>query len=271
MTTGVPPPPRLVATDLDGTLIGRDRVITARSAAALRAAAAAGAAVVLVTGRPVRWLPRVYRQLGAGYPAVCANGAVVYEPASDTVRHVRPLGVDLLARLCTRLLAEVPGIVLAAEVDASRRLLYAPGYDPRLPEATAVAVAGPADLAAQPAVKLLVRRTGSDPDGFTAQVAAAVAGLGEVTHSSSHGLAEISAPGVTKASGLALVAAELGIAAADALAFGDMPNDVPMLTWAGTGVAVANAHPAVRRVATATTLSNVDDGVAVHLERLFGP
>ena len=80
---------------------------------------------------------------------------------------------------------------------------------------------------------------------------------------------EISAPGITKASGLALVCAELGIEPADVAAFGDMPNDLPMLGWAGRGVAVANAHPDVLAAADAVTASNVDDGVAAHLEHLL--
>ena len=83
------------------------------------------------------------------------------------------------------------------------------------------------------------------------------------------GLVEISARGVTKATGLAALAGRLGIPAGDVLAFGDMPNDVTMLHWAGTAVVVANAHPAAREAADAVTLSNVDDGVAEYLERLL--
>jgi hydroxymethylpyrimidine pyrophosphatase-like HAD family hydrolase len=80
---------------------------------------------------------------------------------------------------------------------------------------------------------------------------------------------EISASGVTKATGLAALGERLGIGPADVLAFGDMPNDVPMLLWAGRGVAVANAHPAAKAAADDQTLSNVDDGVAAYLERLL--
>jgi hydroxymethylpyrimidine pyrophosphatase-like HAD family hydrolase len=96
-----------------------------------------------------------------------------------------------------------------------------------------------------------------------------VDGAVEVTHSSSSGLVEMSAAGITKATGLALLAAEYGVQPADVVAFGDMPNDVPMLTWAGRGVAVANAHAEARDAADELTLSNVDDGVAVYLERWF--
>ena len=77
----------------------------------------------------------------------------------------------------------------------------------------------------------------------------------------------VSAPGVTKASGVAMVAERLSVAAKDIAAFGDMPNDIPMLKMAGRGVAMANAHPAVLAAADEVTVSNVDDGVAVVLER----
>ncbi|HWB38139.1 MAG TPA: HAD hydrolase family protein, partial [Rugosimonospora sp.] len=83
------------------------------------------------------------------------------------------------------------------------------------------------------------------------------------------GLVEISAAGITKATGLALLAAEYAVAPEDVVAFGDMPNDVPMLHWAGRAVAVANAHPEALAAADDVTLSNVDDGVAAYLERWF--
>ena len=128
----------------------------------------------------------------------------------------------------------------------------------------------PEELLSVPAVKLLARAGEQDPDAFAELIAAAVAGLAEATHSSSSGLVEISAAGVTKAAGLAWYCDRLGVTAADVLAFGDMPNDVPMLTWAGRGVAVANAHPAVLAVADEVTTANTEDGVAAYLEKIFG-
>ena len=90
-----------------------------------------------------------------------------------------------------------------------------------------------------------------------------------VTWSSDSALLEISAPGVTKASTLALVAADLGIRAEEVVAFGDMPNDLPMLAWAGTSYAVANAHPSVLAVADHIAPHHDDDGVAQALAALF--
>jgi Cof subfamily protein (haloacid dehalogenase superfamily) len=262
--------PRLIATDLDGTLVGRDDRISPRNVKALAAAHAAGIVVVLVTGRPVRWLPAVYEQLAAPYPAICANGAVDYDPRTDLVHEARPLSPTVLSQVCARLVAVVPGISFAVEIEGGRAMLHEPEY-PVLwdGEQAGVYEAPLADLVAQPAVKLLARGARRDPDEFTALITGAVDGLVEVTHSSTTGLVEMSATGVTKATGLAALTDRLGIAAADVLAFGDMPNDVPMLRWAGRGIAVANAHPAARAAADGYTLSNVDDGVAAYLERLL--
>ena len=259
--------PRLIATDLDGTLLGAGQVISDRSARALALAVAAGVRVVLVTGRPLRWLDVAYEQLGTGYLTVCANGAVEYDPIADVVRRSRPLAPEILADLCTRLATAVPGIAFAAEIDDGRTMLHEPAYPVMVD--TDAREAPLSEVVRRPAVKLLGRCAEHGADELAALVQAAVAGRVEATHSSFGGLVEISARGVDKASGLAAVADELGVAAADVLAFGDMPNDVPMLRWAGRAVAVANAHPAAQAVADHHTLSNVDDGVAVYLERLL--
>jgi hydroxymethylpyrimidine pyrophosphatase-like HAD family hydrolase len=122
-----------------------------------------------------------------------------------------------------------------------------------------------------PISKLLARVEGLNSDAMLARALAVVDdGVATMTHSSIDGLLEISAYGVTKATTLAEVIASRGFAAADVVAFGDMPNDAAMLAWAGHGVAVANAHPDVLAVVNEVTASNDDDGVAQILERLFG-
>jgi hypothetical protein len=265
-------PPRLVATDIDGTLIRTDGTISARTVDVLTRIATGGTPVVLVTGRPVRWLRQLYDQLPEPLPAVCANGAVVYDPDTDEVLHTAPLQVELLARVAGRLRELVPDVTLAVEVDDGRSFVY----EERWPmhwdaEHHAVRViATPDELTSAPAVKLLARAAAhQDPDAFAELVAGGLAGLAETTHSSFSGLVEISAVGVTKAAGLAWVCEREGFTAADVVAFGDMPNDVPMLTWAGHSVAVGNAHPAVRAVADEVTSTNDEDGVAAYLEKLF--
>jgi Cof subfamily protein (haloacid dehalogenase superfamily) len=264
--------PRLVATDIDGTLLRDDRTLSPRTSAVLARIAAAGTPVVLVTGRPIRWLALVYEQLAEPLPAICANGAVVYDPVTDTVLRADPLAPELLAEVARRLRAEVPDVSFAVEIVDSRQMRHEAHYPLRWDaDLEAIrAIESPEELLAVPAVKLLARAGEQDPDTFVRVVAAALQGLAEATHSSYSGLVEISAAGVTKAAGLAWYAARLGIDERDVLAFGDMPNDVPMLTWAGRAVAVANAHPAVLEIAHEVTGANEADGVAAYLEQVFG-
>jgi Cof subfamily protein (haloacid dehalogenase superfamily) len=264
-------PPRLVATDLDGTLLHSDKSVSPRTVAVLDRIAAEGTRVVLVTGRPIRWLQRVYDQLRAPVPAVCANGAVVYDPVSDAVLRADPLAPDLLGEVARRLRAAVPGVSFAVEITDSREMRHEATYpvywDPE--DATIRKIAAPDELLSAPAVKLLARAGARDPDAFVKVVAGALAGLAEATHSSYTGLVEISAAGVTKAAGLAWLCARYGVTAGEVIAFGDMPNDVPMLTWAGRAVAVANAHQAVLEIADEVALANDADGVAAYLEGLY--
>ncbi|MEH1164971.1 HAD family hydrolase [Micromonospora sp. CPCC 205539] len=264
--------PRLIATDIDGTLIRDDRTVSAYTADVLARITAQGTPVVLVTGRPVRWLKMVYDQLAEPLPAVCANGAVVYDPVEDEVLRADPLAPQHLVEVARRLRAEVPGISFAVEIQDSRQMRHEADYPLRwdADDDLIRLVQTPEELLSAPAVKLLARAGEQDPDAFVALVAAAVAGLAEATHSSSSGLVEISAAGVTKAAGLDWYCDRLGVRAADVLAFGDMPNDVPMLSWAGRGVAVANAHRAVLAVADEVTAANSEDGVAAYLEKVFG-
>lgn len=259
-----------IATDLDGTLLRSDLTVSERTVRALRTASAEGMLVALVTGRPVRWLRRVYDQLGVLYPAVCANGAVVYDPTEDRMLHVNPLVPAVLAQLCQRLRSAVPSARFAVEIEDGRTLWHEADYplrwdvdDPAVRPVTSLT-----ELTSVAAVKLLVRAGERDPDEFTSLVTQCLDGLAEATHSSSSGLVEISAAGVTKAAGLAWLCERHGVPAADVVAFGDMPNDLPMLAWAGHGVAVANAHPAVIAAADEVTATNDEDGVADYLDRL---
>jgi Cof subfamily protein (haloacid dehalogenase superfamily) len=263
--------PRLIATDIDGTLTRPDGSVSPRSADALAAAAAAGSQIVLVTGRPVRWLVRVYAFLSALYPAVCANGAVIYDAVTDAIVSARHIPADDLRQACDALRAQLPDVTFAAETNGGRRMLHEAAYpilfdpdDPNLATATV------AEICSVPVVKLLVRASAWDPDALTAAVRDVVGDALEATHSSRSGLVELSAAGVTKATGLATYAASLGLGPADTLVFGDMPNDLPMFAWAeGRAVAVANAHPTVLAAASEVTAANTEDGVAVYLERLL--
>ncbi|HET9519009.1 MAG TPA: HAD family hydrolase [Actinoplanes sp.] len=262
----------LVATDIDGTLIRSDRTLSARTIEVLTRLTGDGVPVVLVTGRPVRWLRQLYDQLPEPLPAVCANGAVVYDPHADEVLHTAALETELLIEVVRRLRDLVPDVSLAVEVEDGRSFWHEQRWPMHweFDHRAVRVIASPEELTTMPAVKLLARSGGHDPDTFAELVSRSLAGLAETTHSSSTALVEISAAGVTKAAGLAWVCEQHGLPADRVIAFGDMPNDVPMLAWAGHSVAVGNAHRAVRAIADEVTGTNDEDGVAAYLEMVFG-
>lgn len=261
--------PRLVATDLDGTIIRADGTVSARTAAALRAAEQAGAVVVFVSGRPPRWMREIAEQTGHTGLAVCANGAQIYDMHTETMLAERPLDVPTLRAVCERLLAALPAAAFALEYGFA--FAHEPGYwHSHVIGVPYCQVGRYADLLDQPAAKLLVRHAELDADTLLARAVAVLGDLVTITHSATDGLLEISAAGVTKATALAWLADERGIDPADVIAFGDMPNDLAMLAWAGHAVAVGNAHPQVRAAADEITGSVQEDGVATVLDRLFG-
>jgi hypothetical protein len=179
----------------------------------------------------------------------------------------------LLSSAAAREVAEalreaLPGIAFAVE-HLYEGFAHEPSYRPRWDSADPITQGPIEQLLTRDVVKLLARHEELGSDELLAAARAAVGEAAELTHSSGDGLLEISATGISKASGLATVARRCGAAADETVAFGDMPNDLPMLTWAGLGVAVANAHPEVLAVADEVCASNDDDGVAVVLERLF--
>ena len=265
--------PLLIASDVDGTLLDPEDRVTPRTRDAVRAAVAGGAHFVLATGRPPRWIPPVAEALGFGPMAVCANGAVIYDAATDRVISARTLSVDALAELAEIATRVVPGAGLAAERigrtahdSATPQFVSAPGYEHAWlnPDNTEVSQE---DLLSAPVVKLLVRKPGVPSSELAAALSRHVGMLGDITYSTNDGLIEISAIGISKAVGVAEVARPLEISAEDVVAFGDMPNDVPMLRWAGHGVAMGNAHPEAVAAANEVTAPNGDDGLARVLER----
>ncbi|MQA86220.1 MAG: Cof-type HAD-IIB family hydrolase [Streptosporangiales bacterium] len=256
---------RLVATDLDGTVIRSDRTISDRTVAALSRVEASGAHLVLVTGRPPRWMHEIAEATGHRGLAICANGALVYDLRTEEVVESCPIETDVLKELIERLRATVPDLAFAAEQLSG--FVHEEAYRTR--DAN-LRVGELEQLLALPAAKLLAQHRTIDPDTLLARARAVVGDLAEVTHASNYGLLEISAAGVSKASALAQLCDTLGVTAGQVLAFGDMPNDLPLLAWAGTSYAVANAHPDVLAAVDHHTASNDEDGVALVLEELFG-
>jgi Cof subfamily protein (haloacid dehalogenase superfamily) len=262
------PLPRLVATDLDGTLLHTDGTVTERSRRALTAVEDLGVTVVFVTGRPIRWMLELEEHVGAHGLAICSNGAVVYDVSARGVRSARPIPVEVGLRVATMLRQAVPGTTFA--IERTTGFAKEPDFVERYEVPPDTEVAPLADLLDDRAVKILARHEEHAPEEFWRLVEDAVGDIATTTWSSLGALVEISAGGVTKATTLALLCEELGIAREQVVAFGDMPNDAAMLAWAGTSYAMANAHPAVLALAEHIAPANEDDGVATVLEELFG-
>jgi Cof subfamily protein (haloacid dehalogenase superfamily) len=261
---------RLIATDLDGTLLRGDGTVSARTLAALAAARAAGLIDVLVSGRPPRTLRPVAERVGATGLAVCCNGAIVYDLAGAAIVHHATMPAEVAQALVAALLRAAPGVCFAVERGLEfgcepAWLAHRPlRRDPVPWQAAALA------LCAEPLTKLIALHPALSVEELHQITTAHADGQVTVTYSGA-GFLEIAAAGVDKASALRWLCDRHGIAPAEVIAFGDMPNDLAMLRWAGRAVAVANAHPAVLAAAHEVTRASDEDGVAVVLERLLAP
>jgi len=262
--------PQLVACDLDGTVVRSDGTISPRTRAALARVEESGATLVFVTGRPPRWMHPVAEETGHRGLAICANGALVYDLHDERVVESFLLDASTLRKAMDTLRARIPDAAFGVEYGTSfaHEQSYLLRWDVGRPH---VAIVEAGRLAERPAAKLLLRHEGREADDLLDAARDVLEDLVEVTHSSASGagLLEISALGVSKASTLARLCDERRVPAEAVLAFGDMPNDLPMLAWAGTAYAMANAHPDVLAAVDRHTASNDEDGVAVVLERAF--
>lgn len=265
--------PRLIASDVDGTLLDDDEKVSPRTRAAVNAAVEGGAHFILATGRPPRWVHPVVDALGFAPMAVCANGAVVYDPATDRIVSARTLSAEVLGELAEIATRVIPGAGLAVERvgrsahdAATPQFVSSPGYEHAWlnPDNTEVSVE---DLLSEPAIKLLIRKAGARSDDMAAALVDHVGRQGDITYSTNNGLIEVVPLGISKATGVDELARPLNITAEEVVTFGDMPNDIPMLRWAGLGVAMGNAHPDAVAAADEVTADNSDDGVARVLER----
>ena len=278
---------RLLATDLDGTLLRSDLSVSDRTRRALADARVAGLQVVFMTGRPLRWLGLAIDETQHRSMLACANGAMVWDAVSEETVTAHPLDAEI-ARAAARTLKEVvPGIGFAVERlprdqwlwrdgDDSRNHVFAhdPAYVPKWPMPTGTPVADIDELVSTGDVVKLLGRAPVDADhSADTLLKLAVTGLKkivEVTHSNAADLLlEVSAHGVSKASALAEIAQRFGISQTDVVAVGDMPNDLSMLRWAGQAYAVDNAHDDIRQVVDGFLPANDDDGVAVLIEQML--
>ncbi|WP_030559775.1 HAD family hydrolase [Streptomyces aureocirculatus] len=268
-TAGPAFPYPLVATDLDGTLLSPDDTISARTRDALAAATAAGAAHIVVTGRSVAWTRHILDDLGYRGIAVCGQGAQVYHAGEHRLLTSVTLDRQLAGLALAKIEAEVGPLALAASRDGlDGKVLVGPGYVVQEGPLPFVPFTDVADLWAAPLNKVYVQHPGLDDDALAAVARETAGDLVGVTMAG-EGIVELLPLGLTKATGLSIAARRLGVQAAGTIAFGDMPNDIPMFAWAAHGVAMANAHEDLKAVADEVTSSNEEDGIARVLERLL--
>jgi Cof subfamily protein (haloacid dehalogenase superfamily) len=270
---GTSKPIRLIASDLDGTLLRSDRTVSSRVRLALASARAQGIVVALATARPPVTTKAFADAAGLGGIAICSNGAMIYDLDADLVVRRSDLLVESARVLISSLRAALPGVCFAfvqgtgfACEPAYAAMARAEDHGRQL---DTLQLGDAVDLLEHPATKIIVRHADRSPDELLEIVTRlAVDGL-DATHSNAP-FVEVFAKGVSKAQGLAALCASLDIASDEVIAFGDAPNDLAMLRWAGRGIAVANAHPAVLEAVNEVTAANDEDGVAQVIESVLG-
>lgn len=271
--------PKLVVSDIDGTLLNSQDRIIPRLRDVLGRAIRSGTEIALATGRPHRWIYPVLEQLPIRPVCVTANGAVLYDSATDRVlraHELAPATMNDVVAAAREALAEHGGVSIACEraglsafEPEEEMFVIAPGYLHTWAE-QGFGVLPEEEVIAAPAVKLILRNDRlSAPQMYRLIAPHVDATKAHVTFSMNEGLIEVAAPGVTKALGVSTLAQLHGIDRAETVTFGDMPNDIEMLEWAGLGVAMGNARDEVKNVADLITTTNDEGGVAEVLERWF--
>lgn len=264
--------PKLIATDLDGTFLSPDASVSSENSAAVLAAQEAGVTVVFATGRPIRWL-EVVRGLPGAHPTVIAsNGATLYDAAEDVMVDRITIETSLALDAVDRIRTVVDDVRFAFE--SGTRFGHEPHYATWEPNdgSDPDIVAGPVEsIVHDDLVKMLVQSPSLDSDELLARVDSVIGDRLSATHSSArgYGLVEVSAQGVDKGAMLARLCHRLGIEADDVAAFGDMPNDLSMLSWVGRPYVVANAHPLLLDRGFTRVPPNTESGVGQTIRRLL--
>jgi Cof subfamily protein (haloacid dehalogenase superfamily) len=262
--------PKLIATDLDGTIVQHSGVITDRTKAAFDSANNLGIEIFFVTGRPPRWMPEIKATFDYG-KAICGNGAMLWDLHEEKVLESWLIPVDAQIQTVDRLRSSIPEVTFAVESHGyfHRETKYLARWDAGL---DLHGVADIAEIMKEPALKLLVRSADQSlsSDEMLEIAQRDLADLVTVTHSNSHdSVLEISALGISKGSTLAKIAQRHGIGPEDAVAFGDNPNDFTMLQWAARSYAMADGHPEGFKFAKFVAAPCVEDGVAQVIEELI--
>lgn len=259
----------VIATDLDGTFLTDDHRVPQINAHAVRVAARRGIPTIYASGRPVRWFGVLDELAETHGWAVAANGAVTLDLATRRVVHARAMSAALIAEVTQEIRRMLPSAGFAVEY------LGAWGAEPHFLQHSEVPhLQAPMIelLARGPVVKLLVVDPATPTEDLAAAVGELIAERLTVTfsHVSQAGMLELSAAGVSKALALAELLDDLGLAASRMIAFGDMPNDLAMLSLAGQGFTMSRAHPSVSAAGYPATGDNNDAGVGRTILQLLG-
>ena len=262
--------PKLIASDLDGTIVAHYGDISQRTIDAFRKAHELGVEIFFVTGRPPRWMPEIKEAFGIG-SAICGNGAMLYDLHNDKVLEEWLIPVDAQLETVKRLRRAIPQISFAVESHNyfHREKAYVPRWDVGLDNAGVETIE---EIISSPALKVLARCSQQElsSDEMLAIARIELEGVVTVTHSNpADSLLEISALGVSKGLTLAKMAERLGIDAADCVSFGDNPNDFSMLQWCGRSFAMADGHPEGPLHAKGIAGPCEEDGVAIVIEQLL--
>ena len=262
--------PKLIGTDLDGTIVANYGFISERTKIAFTAANAAGIHIYFVTGRPIRWMTEIKENFNFGL-GICGNGAMLYDFLNEKILEEWLFSVEAQLETVKRLRKVIPPVTFAVEVNQqfAREKKYVPRWDIG---ADNVGVEQIEEAITAPALKILARCQNSEfsSDEMLALASKELAGIATVTHSNStDSLLEISADGVSKGATLATMASRHGLTADDCVTFGDNPNDFSMLTWASRSWAMADGHPDLMQHAKYQTDAHQEDGVAKVIVRLL--
>ena len=262
--------PKLIATDLDGTLVHNDDTVSAYTHEVLDRVRAAGIRIVGATGRGPRLTSLTRNDIRVADFLVLAQGGWVLDQAESSFLLRSRLSGPALAEVLARLEAEVGRLsVMVEALEHDDSPLWG-DYDPTWRYPVVVERRPRADCLTGDVIKAFARSFDHHVDELL-EIARRIVPP-EVASVTQAGLdyVEICPANVNKGTGLAVVAEAVGVDPQDVLVFGDMPNDLPMFAWAGwSRVAVANAHPSLMAVADEVTLSNDEDGVAVYLDKLL--
>lgn len=275
---------KAIALDIDGTLTNDNKVITERTREALLAAQGEGVKLILSSGRPIQGLRALAAELSLDSNdglLVAFNGAHVVDAQTDEVLYDQPLPASVLRELIVHLrdFDVIPWVTegdhLCLQRGCRHEIIYrgapfdAVDYECRICDLGWTEVDDLREVCTRPQDKLLVA---SEPEYLQEHWRE----MYEPFKDSLSGMFtadfyyEFMAPGISKGNALAGALSKLGIDASEVIAFGDAENDISMLSWAGTGVAMGNATAAVKAIADYVTLSNNDDGIAVALAEFLG-